>query len=383
MPRDLTWFREKRCCTPIWLDPDDSVWNIYRYSDVVGVLSDHATFSSDFSSVLHEQALDELAEGNIVVTDPPRHQQLRALVTQAFSPRAVAALEPTIAAATNELLDAAEAGDDGHLELISQLAYPLPVTIISGMLGVPASDRHQFKVWADALLDRSLEEANDLRRQDSAVAELRHFHDYMREQVADRRVQPRADLLSDLIAARVDDQTLSDSEIVGFATILLIAGHITTTLLLGNAVLCLKANAVAERAVRSDHTAIPGVIEETMRYCSPVRVTRRITTREADIRGVQIPAKQMVNVWLGSANRDERQFDRPDEFIYNRAHNPHLGFGGGIHFCLGAPLARCEAKVALTLLLRRYPTLHLDPAHAPDMYASTVFAGARRLDLQR
>jgi cytochrome P450 len=379
MPFDFEYFRNKRNSTPVWLDPHDNVWNVYRYADVMSVLGDYATFSSDFSDVLEDNPRSDFADGNMLVCDPPRHQQLRGLVSQAFSPRAIARMSVQIEQVAEELLERTQS--DSQIELIGQFAYPLPVTIIAHMLGVPASDRRRFKTWANALLDFSLEDVDNRARIEDAKAHIRRFHDYMRKQVERRRVHLKHDLLSDLITARIDDQQLTDSEIVGFAVILLIAGHITTTLLLGNAVLCLDRHPEVQEILRSDSSAIGPVLEETLRYQSPVRMTRRITTREVQLCGVRIPARKMVNVWLISANHDERQFECPDDFIFDRSPNAHVAFGRGIHFCLGAPLARLESTVALKVLLKRYTRLRLDPHRPPDMYPSPLFSGARRLHL--
>ena len=380
MPFDFDYFKEKRDLSPVWRDPQNNVWNVFRYTDVAAVLSDYTTFSSDFSEVIENRERAELAEGNMLVTDPPRHQQLRSLVSLAFSPRAIARMEGQIEVVAEQLLDQTEGST--HIELVSQFAYPLPVTVIARMLGVPASDRRRFKRWADGLLDRSLEPGDDQARGDAAAMSIRQFHDYLRNKVACRRLRQRHDLLSDLIDARINDQGLSDAEIVGFATILLIAGHITTSLLLGNAVLCLDEHPEVQAAIRTDFSAVPAALEETLRYCSPVRVTRRLTTRDVELGGVTIPSKQMVNAWLISANHDESQFDRPDEFVFDRTPNPHMGFGRGIHFCLGAPLARLESSVALWSLLRRYAWLRVDAARPPEMYPGLFFTGVRSLHLQ-
>lgn len=375
--RDQTWYCSMRDNQPVWWDPEMGTWNVFRYADVTAVLSDYHNFSSDFSKVFPDSAA--LTEGNIVAMDPPHHNQLRGLVSLAFSPRAIAQLDDRIGEITVELLD--QAAGDGHLELVNDLAYPLPVTVIAEMLGVPSSDRPLFKTWADALLERQNLDPGDKSALDKAAAQLDTFHNYLRVHVEERRVKPRQDLLSDLVAAEIDGQRLSDAEIVGFATILLIAGHITTTMLLGNAMLCLDEYPEVQDELRANPAAIPGAIEEVLRFRSPFARTARVTASEVQLGDQVLPASKLVNVWLLSANHDERQFERPEEFDIHRSPNPHVAFGKGIHFCLGAPLARLESRVALTVLLRRFSSLRLDPLAPLRPYANPNMNGVQSLEL--
>jgi cytochrome P450 len=374
---ELDRLRQLRDVEPVRHDPESGAWSVFRYGDVAAILSDAHTFSSNFGEMFPD-ARDVLLKGNIVAMDPPRHDQLRRLVSQAFTPRAIARLEGRIGEIAEDLLDRTQGAS--HFELVSAFAYPLPVTVIAELLGVPASDRACFKEWADALLD---EEVKDPRGTDAiatARVQMRHFHDYLREHVARRRRTPRQDLLSDLVAAEIDGQRLSDDEIVGFATILLIAGHITTTLLLGNTLLTLDEYPAAQAALRANPSAIGAAIEEALRYRSPVPMTARLTTAEVRVANQVIGPKQLVYVSLLSANHDERQFERPDEFLFERDPNPHVAFGKGIHFCLGAPLARLEARVALALLLRRYSSIRVNPDQSIATYAR--LNGVRRLHVQ-
>jgi cytochrome P450 len=374
---DLEHLRERRDDSPVWRDPETGYWNVYRYQDVALVLSDYRTFSSDFAVVFPDRA--DMTEGNILVTDPPRHGQLRNLVSQAFTPRAIARLEPRIEQLADELLD--QVAGRTHIELVGDLAYPLPVTVIAELLGVPAADRARFKEWADALLSQSnTGPTPDEVALERAQAQIKHFHEYLAEHVAERRIRPREDLLTDLVAADIDGQRLTDGEIVGFATILLLAGHITTTLLLGNALLCLDEFACAQAALRADPHAISAALEEVLRYRSPVGMTARVTARPVQLHEQLIAEKQVVNAWLVSANHDERQFDHPDDFVIDRHPNQHLGFGKGIHFCLGAPLARLESTIALGVLLQRYADLRVDPEWPLEPYANR-FNGVRELHL--
>ncbi|MBV8717531.1 MAG: cytochrome P450 [Chloroflexi bacterium] len=375
---NLDWFRTMRDEHPIWWDDSTRSWNAFRYADVSAILGDYHTFSSDFSKVFPDAA--EFTEGNIVAMDPPHHHQLRGLVSLAFSPKAIAQLEERIAALTEELLDATNGND--QLELVNDLAYPLPVTVIAEMLGVPAADRPLFKTWADALLQRPNQDRLDRAALEDVTRDLDHFRDYLHHHVERRRAEHRSDLLGDLVAAEIDGHRLSDAEIVGFATLLLLAGHITTTILLGNTILCLDEYPDVRAALRTDPRAIPSTIEEVLRFRSPFSRTARVTTSDVQLGGQHIPAQALVNVWLLSANHDERQFAQPEEFCMHRNPNPHLAFGKGIHYCLGAPLARLEARIALGILLRRFDTLRVDPAFPLEAYANSGMNGVKSLHLQ-
>jgi cytochrome P450 len=339
---------------PVWQDPNTGFWNVFRYQDVAVVLADYRTFSSDVSQVFPDMA--KRADGNLISTDPPYHRQLRHLVSQAFTPRAIARLEAHIEELTEELLDQTQGRT--QIELVSDLAYPLPVTVIAELLGVPSTaDPSRFKSGAE-------------------------FRDLLRDHIGQRRIEPRQDLLSGLVAAEIDGQRLSDQEIVGFVALLLHAGHITTTALLGNAILCLDEHPQAQDTLRADPAAIPGAIEEVLRYRSPIARIERVTTTEVQLGEQVIAPRKMLNVWLLSANHDERQFENPEDFVIDRHPNPHVGFGRGIHFCLGAPLARLESKIALGVLLRRFSQLRIDPERSLELYAASFgINGVRRLYL--
>jgi cytochrome P450 len=287
--------------------------------------------------------------------DPPQHRKLRALVSQAFTPRVVAGLEPRITALTAELLD--RTGE--RFDLIDALAYPLPVIVIAELLGIPSADQPLFRTWADVLLsqeidrDQALGEASE--RAVTAVAPtMREMNVYFLDHIRARRKSPSTDLTSKLVEAEVDGQRLADEEIVGFVGLLLIAGHITTTATLGNSVVCLHENPGAAAEVRADPALLPAAIEEVLRVRPPFPRVGRLTKVDTEVGGVALPAGQVVMPWLTAANRDERVFPEPHRFDIHRRPNPHLTFGHGIHFCLGAPLARLEARVALRLLLERY-----------------------------
>ncbi|WP_433428123.1 cytochrome P450 [Nonomuraea sp. CA-141351] len=390
IPEQHFWLRGQRSGPPVEYDARAGMWNVYGYPELHEVLGDPATFSSDTMRVipkhLRPDSKDLSLEGFITQIDPPEHGKLRKLVSSAFTRKVVADLEPRIAALTHELLDAAQ--DRGRLELVTDLAYPLPVIVIAELLGVPSSDRALFKQWADGLFQRdtkvSLAEPAEEQNVDME-ATLKPWKDmaaYLAGHAAERKRQPRADLLTRLVEAEVDGERLPDGQVVNFAIVLLLAGHITTTMLLGNTVLCLDAFPEQQDKVRADRASIPDVIEESLRFLTPFAALGRATTREVEIGDVTIPADQMLMAWLGAANRDPRQFPDPDVFDPGRDPNPHLGFGRGIHFCLGAPLARLEGRVALNILLDRFDRLCTDPGDPVNFMPTPTMTGVSRLPLK-
>ncbi|MDC0674391.1 cytochrome P450 [Nannocystis radixulma] len=381
------WLRGQRPEEPVRFDPETGMWNVYGYPETVRVLGDPATFSSDTLRVLPDSVMrgnKQMREGNLVQMDEPDHKKLRRLVSEAFTPKVVADLEPRIAALTHELLDAA--AQRGRLELVADLAYPLPVIVIAELLGVPSSDRDLFKQWVDKMLEYSgqFSLVKQSAEQDRAIEivfeQRRQLTEYLAAHATERSQRPREDLLTKLVQAEVDGERLTTNEVVNFATVLLIAGHITTTMLLGNTVLCLDAHREQMARVRADRRRLPGAIEESLRFLSPFAAVGRATTVETELGGARIPADKLLMVWIAAANRDERQFARPDEYDPTRDPNPHVAFGRGIHFCLGAPLARLEGRVALGILLDRFPELRVAP-EGPEFIPSPNMTGVRKLPL--
>jgi cytochrome P450 len=352
----LAWLEASRTRGQLHFDDKQQCWQVLGHPEASEILSDPAVFSSDLTALQPDQ--DDLAlfqRGNFVRMDPPQHRKLRTLVSQAFTPKVVADLEPRIAELTSELLDQV----DERFDLIDALAYPLPVIVIAELLGIPTSDRGLFRTWADVLLGQEVDPDQDLREVSehalAAVAPtMREMNAYFLDHIRSRRASPGGDLTSKLVRAEVDGERLTDEEIIGFVGLLLIAGHITTTATLGNSVISFQDTPDAAAEVRSDPGLLPAAIEEVLRTRTPFPRLGRITTVDAEVGGVRIPAGQIVLPWLTAANRDERVFAEPDRFDIHRTPNPHLTFGHGIHFCLGAPLARLEARVALRLLLARY-----------------------------
>jgi cytochrome P450 len=389
IPKQQFWLHGPRSGPPVEFDAESGLWNVYGFPEAQELIGDPATFSSDTMRLIPKSLLPASegfsTEGFITQIDPPEHGKLRKLVSSAFTRKIVADLEPRIADLTHELLDAAK--ERGRLELVTDLAYPLPVIVIAELLGVPSSDRAMFKRWADALFQRDskislTEPAEDQSAEMRAVMEpWGEMAGYLADHAAERRARPRADLLTQLVEAEVDGERLPDDQVVNFAIILLLAGHITTTMLLGNTVLCLDAFPEEQDRVRADRASIPAVIEESLRLFTPFAAISRSTTREVALGGVTIPADQLLMVWVAAANRDPRHFPEPDAFDPAREANPHLAFGRGIHFCLGAPLARLEGRVALNILLDRFSRLSSDPDDPVAFIPTPTMTGVRRLPL--
>ncbi|MGW3961167.1 cytochrome P450 [Amycolatopsis sp. NPDC005003] len=383
------WLRGKQPEKRIEFAAELGMWNVYGHPEIETILRDPATFSSDTTRLIPKELMPDpdydMSTGSILQLDPPLHNKMRKLVSRAFTPKVVADLEPRIAAITHELLDAVPAGE--RLELVEHLAYPLPVIVIAELLGVPAADRNLFKGWVDKMFESS-NQVSLVKKDESQDAAIRSsmegqkaLADYLGVHVDERRRQPREDLLTKLVEAELDGERLSRTDVVNFANILLLAGHITTTMLLGNAVLCLDTHREWDERVRADRSLVPPTIEESLRYLTPFAAVARVTMREVEVGGVTVPADQMLLCWVAAANRDERVFRNPDTFDPLRAENPHLAFGRGIHFCIGAPLARLEGRVALDILFDRYPVLRTIPGEPPKFQVNPNMTGVRELPL--
>jgi cytochrome P450 len=384
------WLRGKQPEKRVEFAAELGMWNVYGHPEIEEMLRDPATYSSDTTRLVPKEMmpdadLEAMSAGNLLQLDPPLHNKMRKLVSRAFTPKVVADLEPRIAAITHEMLDAVTTGD--RLELVADLAYPLPVIVIAELLGVPASDRHLFKGWVDKMFESSeqLSLVKKDEKQDEAIKKSlegqKALTDYLGEHVDERRKQPREDLLTKLVEAELDGERLSRNEVVNFANILLLAGHITTTMLLGNSVLCLDTHPEWDERVRADRSLVPPAIEESLRYLTPFAAVARTTMREVELGGVTVPADQLLMTWVAAANRDERVFAEPDTFNPLRDPNPHLAFGRGIHFCIGAPLARLEGRVALNILFDRYPALRTIPGEPPKFQVNPNMTGVRELPL--
>lgn len=337
-------------------------WLVTRYDDVVAVLKDEHIGKDRFKILTPEQAAQQpwiprmfmpLAR-TMLDCDAPDHTRLRALVHKAFTPRLVEAMRDRAQALTDESLNAVE--DKGRMDLIRDYALPLPTTIIVQMLGVPVEDRHKLHRWSSALLSSDMSKWGML----TAIPNVAAFLRYIRKLIKTRRANPGDDLTSALGRAEEAGDQLSEDELLAMIFLLLIAGHETTVNLIGNGALALLEHPDQMAKLRRDPALIKSAVEELLRYEGPLETaTERFAREDVTIAGVTIPRGALVFAALASANRDERQFENPDRLDITRENNKHLAFGLGVHFCLGAPLARLEGQIAINTLLRRCRDLRL------------------------
>lgn len=336
---------------PVYQVADAGFWAVSRYDDVLYVLRNPQLFSS---TVLIAALLGDLnpvpEAANLIASDPPVHTRLRKLVNRAFTPRLIAGLEPRLREITIDLLT--RIAPQGKFDLVHELSTPLPVIVIAEMLGVEPDHRAEFKRWSDDIVHAANGVNGEEREQ--AQRSVAEFRAYFERAIESRRAEPRDDLISALVRAEEEAQMLTAAEILSLTTLLLIAGNETTTNLIGNAVLALLDHPDTLARVQHDPSLIPAVVEETLRYDGPVQGIFRQATQDVELSGTTIPAGSLVFPLFASADRDERKFPDPDRFDITRNTNDHIAFGFGIHFCLGAPLARLEAKVALEEMAARF-----------------------------
>ncbi|HZR40843.1 MAG TPA: cytochrome P450 [Ktedonobacteraceae bacterium] len=390
------WFEEMRDRQPVWLDESSGCWHVFRYADVYNVITDYNIFSSERRGrravfrTASKGGEDREQEGrSILAMDPPQHRQYRNLVSYAFTPRAIDRLRGRVADITQELLD--EVLPRGRMDFAADIAYPLPTIVIAEMLGVPPSDRPLFKRWADGLLRQQLSDAEFFRpeeqqRDDPEIQRLRktfeEMSDYFKKMLEERKRAPRDDMMSALLAAEVDGERLSMGDTINFCIVLLLAGHVTTTNLLGQAIRCFDEHPDALEQVRKQPELMPGAIEEVLRYASPVWRLARTTKAPVNVAGVTLPEGAMIFPWLASANRDVEQFVEPERFDIARTPNKHLAFGHGIHFCIGAPLSRMESSVALPMIVKQLRNLRVSHDEPLELFEGRVLFGFKHLSVR-
>jgi cytochrome P450 len=352
---------------------------VSRYDDVLAVVRNHRVFSSaamNFTPVREQYLGADVA--TLIGADPPVHTRLRGLVSRAFTPRRIAELEGRIREITSDLIGAI-AGKP-RCDLTADLSFPLPVIVIAEMLGVEPERRAEFKHWSDDIV-RLISGTQNQDAPPGMGESMRAFRGYFEEIIERRRREPREDLISALVRAQEADDALTAQEVLAFATLLLVAGNETTTNLIGNAVVALLDHPDQLEQVRRNPMLVPNVVEETLRYDGPVQGLFRLTTEDTEIGGTRVPAGAVVMPLFASADRDERKFPDPDRFDVTRDAGDHVAFGFGIHFCLGAPLARLEARVALEVLLSRLPPFErVEPS--VEYIESIFLRGPKRLILR-
>ncbi|MCZ0935077.1 MAG: cytochrome P450 [Gemmatimonadetes bacterium] len=337
-----------------------NAWVFTRYADAEVILRDHRRFGNDprkgMLAPLQRAMLPPAHEFSMLVLDPPDHTRLRALVRDAFAPRAVSALESRVRGTMRTLLD--DIRDPSSFDLMEAVARPLPVIVIAGVLGLPAGDWPRFKVWS-AQRARLLEPRIGWREGWAGRRMSRAFAAYVRPIIAERRAAPRDDIVGTLVRARENGAQLSERETVNMLRLLLAAGSETAANLIGNGVLALLRHPGQLQRLREDPALIPSAVEELLRYDPPVQTDFRRVLVDCEVNGFRLRKRDNVAVLLGAANRDPEKFENPDRVDFGRDQRSHLSFGSGIHYCLGAPLARLQGRIALEMLLERFRSIRL------------------------
>jgi cytochrome P450 len=372
-------YRQLRAEDPVHHSPL-GFWVLTRYDDVVAALRDPRLAKEAIAAFVAARFGQPVpATGlSMLDRDPPDHTRLRSLVSKAFTPRVVEALRPRVQQIVDGLLERAR--EIGSMDVIEEFAYPIPVNVICEMLGVPIEDHERFKGWSldiarglDSIL---LPPDSEVPRR--SIASRAALADYFRELIARRRASPRADMLSGLIAAEEAGDKLSENELLATCILLLIAGHETTVNLIGNGTLALLRHPDQLQRLRDNPALIGSAVEELLRFDGPVQRTARIPSEDIVVDGRTIPRGDMVMPFIGAADRDPAQFPDPDRLDIGRTDNRHIAFGWGIHFCLGAPLARIEGQIAINALVQRFPKLALATPN-PEFRESLTLRGLKSL----
>ena len=357
-----------------------NAWVFTRYADVDTILRDHRRFSNDPGkgdlSRRQRAALPAPDEFSMLILDPPAHTRLRALVNKAFIPRAVSALEPYIRRLLSSLLDDIDDPSAGF-DLMEVVAHPLPVTVIAEMLGIPAKDRTQFRIWSSQRA-RILEPSISTRERALAGKATQAVSAYLRPIIRQRRAAPQDDIVSALALAEERGDSLSETEMLNMLRLLLIAGNETTTNLIGNGMLALLRNPDQLQRLREDPWLIPAAVEELLRFDSPVQADFRRALEDCEVNEFAVRRRQNVVTLIGAANRDPAVFERPDRLDVSPRKGSHISFGRGIHHCIGAPLARLEGRIVIEGLLERYRSLRLLDSR-PRFRNSIVLRGLESL----
>ena len=363
-------YTELRAEAPLYRNPRLGFWALSRHADVLMGFRDPQRFSNRNGVSLDPSSSHAGAHAmmSFLAMDPPRHTRMRALVSRGFTPRRIADLEPRIRAIARHHIDGFIAA--GRCDFIRDFAGKLPMDVISDLLGVPPADRDQLRQWADTVVHRE-EGMTDVPP--AGMESAMHILGYFGRMLAERRARARGDdLTAALLAAEIDGDRLDDAEVLAFLFLMIIAGNETTTKLLGNALYWLWRNPEQRRLVDADPSLIPRWIEETLRYDGSTQALTRTVVGDVELYGERLRDGDRVVLLIGSANRDERVFERPDEYDLGRDTSSMLSFGQGTHFCLGAALARLEGRVALEEVQRRFPDFEIAPSGIARVHSVNV-----------
>ena len=372
MRRDLMdpfpWYARMRSENPVYYDPEYKLVNVFRYKDVKETLGNFNTFSSQFGKAFNP-AGGPISE-SIINLDPPKHTKLRNIVSKAFTPRTIEKMAPQIREIADNLLNSKK----GHeVDIIKGFTSPLPITVIATMLGIPLKDMDKFKKWSDIIIGGSERSFTDFPKTIEDMT--RYFQNLMIE----KENNPDQSLVYSVLNAEVDGEKLTMMESLGFFILLLVAGNETTTNLISNALLTFNEYHGTYDAIRGDSKLIPQALEEVLRYRSPVQSIYRVARVDTELSGVPVRKGSIMVPWIGSANRDESVFEDADKFMMERKDNRHIAFGEGIHYCLGAPLARLEAKIAMECMTENFESYEILRDRKMIPQESTIVYGFREL----
>jgi cytochrome P450 len=370
----FAWLQRMRDTEPVSFDPTTGLWSVFGREEAVQVMTSPDVFVNDLSSLTPPQEdYDVFFKGNIAAMDEPRHRKFRQLVQKVFSARYIAGLEEKLTGIATGLVDSITGQE--RFDIAASLAFPFPVTVIADILGADLEDTDKFAAWAELLHVGS----NSLDGLNNAAKHLKSLNAYIFDLIDKRRVEPRDDLISLLIAAELEGHKLADDEIVGFAGVLLMGGITTTAALISNIVLTFDQHPDLWARVRADRTLVPKAIEEVVRMRPSFSSFLRMAAEDTELGGEFVPGGSIMKIWVSSANRDAAHWQDPDVFDIDRESNRHNGFGQGIHFCIGAPLARLESRIAFNLLLDRFTELKVDHDRPITFLDTNDMIGATQL----
>lgn len=373
MDEPFEWYRNMRTQHTVFRD-ETGVY-VFGYAESKSILNNYRLFSSQFRDFMAPEVaaqLNSMASASILISDPPRHTKMRNLVNRAFTPKRISSYEEEIRGIAGYLIENIKSD---RFDLVSSFSVPLPVLVISRILGVPEDHMAKFKEWSDKL-------AMELGRIGVDLDLQKEMASYFGKLIDERKGKLGDDLISLLIESEVDGEKLTKQDIVGFSILLLAAGNETTTNLITNGVLTLWENPGTFEILKNYPDLIPSTVEEVLRYRSPVQSTRRMVAKDSEFGDIKLKRGDFVKVYLGSANRDPAVFSEPEKFIPDRENNRHIAFGEGIHFCLGAPLARLEGKIAFETLTSKYRDIEVKKLESSERLDSDIMYGFKRLPVQ-